>query len=400
MIQDDLTIAILNPKEGEPNWHWDFAKAFVPFFKHKLHAKHILLCESVDDALDRCETKFLIVQAANHIIYDEQSVARLERYCDNMVVAYATPSLEYAYLEESCLFFNLDEWRLNEKPKFNGTQMIGVGFSKVEDGLERNGENAMVTRDDAARGGLLINAQLKKYGRFYDLPLEDGSFLFEYSTPYHELHFETIFEKQVLAKLAHRVMHTNGEELPEWLPDGKADVLITHAAGLSPLILAEHYNVKKIYVVDQSQAALDFQKVLFSAETSVLYGDVVGTFVEDYQGEKEMVGNFDSDEYVVVPPMKDVEVIYKQVDFLSFELEDFIKEILDIESSVVVNFSDIFSSPLNYYKRRLAVGEGFFREIWSLLASRKGPTRLIAQSAFGDVYSGDIINGDTTRFNS
>jgi hypothetical protein len=398
MIRDDLTIAILNPKDGEPNWHWDFAKAFIPFFRDKLNAKHILLRDSVDHALGTCETKYLVVQSANHIIYDEQSVARLERYCDNMVVGYASKTVEYARLEETCLFFNIDEWKACDSPKFNGTQMIGVGFKEVSDGLERNGENAMVSKDDAARGGLLINAQLKKYGRFYNLPLEEGTFLFEFKTPYHELHFESIFEKEVLAKLQHVVMHESGEELPD-LPDGVADVLITHAAGLSPLILAEHYKVKKIYVVDRSQEALDFQHLLFSAESSVLYGDVVSTFKDLPSAEKAvMVGDFDCDEYAVVQPLKDVEVIYKQVDFLSYELEDFIKEILDIESSVVVNFADIYASPLNYYKRRLEVGEGFFREIWSLLASRQGPTRLIGCNAFGEWVKGEIINGDITRF--
>lgn len=385
MLKDSLTLGIV--LRESPFWHEDFARAYANYFIYKYNID-VMYGSTVDEILSKNSSKFVFIQDVSHIITDfDRLVDHLTPMHANIVVG-KTILTEYVRLDDSFFFINFEMYKNAGMPKFNGEQGTGAEFSIVPTGLERTGNSTMILKADAEQGARIVEAQVRMHGAYFNMPnISDCTWKFHHATPYHELHYEGKFEDNI--RNLPPTLHNSNEYLED-VEEGKADVLICHADGLSAYYLAQFYKVKKVIIIDKSQIAIDFQKMIFGVDRSYLYSDILNTFIET--NPCTLVGNFSEDEYSVVSPLG-VEVEYHCLDIFGWQMEDFFNQ-FEIDSHLVVNFGDIFMLPSNYYKRRLKHGRGMFEQIWSLMGSRQGPVRFIGYNVDRKLFKGAIINGN------
>jgi hypothetical protein len=363
---------------------------FTEYFSAKLNGtdfiSRIIFPESVDDALAKCTTDFLIVQSSGHIMFNYDFFVQLEKIAllaEDIFLAHVELAEDYAIIDERCIFVNTNIWREAGCPAFNSP--IREGYKFKADGFVMNNKlpftltalmeepRVYIPHEAGIAGGGMISAQLDKFGKLTSLnklsPLRISHYL-NTSSPYFEIHTETIFEKYFLSKVKEIVFTYDDDKLPTI--DGKlADIVVAPGNGLKAHTLAHHFNAKVIYVFDNNPLALELQRRIFSIDKSYLYSHIISDFKRDYP-EAVLTDDWTIDSNTVVTPTQ-ATVNYRLVDAFSFDMEDLIKEVND-ELPAVFDLSDIYVYPYNFYRRPLYQVEGLFAELYSLMKSRKGAT--------------------------
>jgi hypothetical protein len=389
IFENNLTFAILLKDVA---WRADLTMRFTEYFSAKLNGadfiKNIIFPESVDEALAKCETEFLIVQSSGHVIYNFDFFVQLEKQAllaEEFFLGHIELAEDYAIVDERCIFFNMNIWKEAGSPAFNSQIREGYKFSA--DGFVINNKlpftiialkeepRVYIPHEAGTAGGGMIAAQLDKFDKLTSInkfePLKVNHYL-STATPYFEIHSETIFEKSFLPATRKIVYTFDDDVLPE--VEGKnADIVVAPANGLKAHTLAHHFNASTVYVFDNNPDALELQRRIFNIDKSYLYSHIISDFQKDFP-DVVLTDDWRLDANTVVVPTT-AEIHYRLIDAFSFEMEDLIKEI-DDELPAVFDLSDIYVYPYNFYRKPLYQIEGLFSELYSLMKSRRGPTHI------------------------
>ena len=388
-----LTFAIIT---ANSTWRADLTTRFTEYFSHKINAEdfltNIIFPASIDDALKECTTDYLIVQSSGHIIFDLGFFTSLEvlaKQNQDIVIGHIELTQDYFLLDSSCFFVNVPLWKEAGKPKFNSGRKDGPTWEVSEFGSSKNKpgklkiisadakDRAFVTNSCSNSGAEILIRQLEMFGQATSLgqctSTKHSQFL-SCDSPYSEIHNETLFEKRFLAGVSSRIFCVDSDDMSN-VKNVQAELVVAPAQGLKALSLAEHFGAKKIVVYDFNPLALELQRRIFASMTSVLYGDIIRKFLNDYP-DANIVDDWMEDEHAVIRAPNDVEVVFALVDAFTFEMEELIRR-LDPTVPAVFDISDIFIYPFNFYKRPLYQVQGLFAEIYSLIKSRTGPSHVL-----------------------
>ena len=387
LLPNNLTFAVLVTDGG---WRTDLTIRFCEYFSHRLNDEDfitkIIFPESVDEALKLCTTDYLLIQSGGNIPFSKFFFEALDRNAEeneDAVLGNIVLANDYATLDKSCMFFNLPLWRELGSPGFIDNIKEGPVFDISSHGFDKFHPEQIKARDEErmfvpgvcahAGSGILIR-QMEKFGKATSLSgivVSGNHHFLDTSSPYHEIHSETIFEKLFL-KNANRGLYS---EFDDVLGDSVAEVLVAPAQGLKAYTLAQHFKSSTVIVYDSNLMALEFQRMIFSVEEPTLYGDIVASFLEAYPGVM-FLDDFTKEEYTTVLPLQNVDVDFREVDAFSFEMENLVKSIPH-DLTAVFDFSDIYVAPTNYYRRPLYQVQGLFAEIYSLIKSRIAPSQIL-----------------------
>lgn len=387
IFENNLTFAVLLKDVA---WRTDLTMRFTEYFSSKLNGNEfvsrIIFPETVDEALAKCETEFLIIQSSGHVIYNMEFFFQLEKLAlkaEDIFLGHVELVDDYAIINERCIFFNLNIWREAGCPAYHSD--IREGYKFEANGFVTNNKlpftitalinepKVYIPYEAGTVGGGMVATQLDKFQKLTSINIFESLQVSHYlstETPYFEIHSETVFEKKFLAKTKNIIFAYDDDILPE-VSGKNAAIIIAPANGLKAHTLAHHFNAKTIYVFDINPLALELQRRIFSIDKSYLYSHIISDFQKDYP-EAIITTDWDIDANSVVNPT-DAEIKYRLVDAFTYEMEDLIKEV-DDELPAVFDLSDIYVYPYNFYRKPLYQVEGLFGELYSLMKSRKGPT--------------------------
>lgn len=406
MFQDNVTLAII----PDNTWRSEYTYLHLRYFQRLLNPSvKVVSFPNVDAALGACETDYLFVFRAGALPYASgffQSLG-IKEVEEALFIGKILLHSDYAMLEDSMLLVNMQRWKDYGCPKFNSKVRQGPTFYMsigVADDPRRplqivkeSDEQIFVDNDCSSNGGEFIVLELNErgmcesFGQYCDT---DDYYEFSTETPYHELITETRFEKLYLPEVRSRVFAIDTDDLSA-AKQTTVGIVVAPAIGLKALTLAEHFKAKTIVVYSRSQPALDLQKLIFSVTQKTLYSDIVDQFFEDTGVLVE--AGWEEDEYAIITPLEGVQVEYVLVDAFSYEMDRFIKK-LDFQSSMVFDFSDVYTHPHEYYKRTFAQVDGLFTQLYSYLKSRTGPTHLFGLSPNFEPLHENLVNTSSESF--
>lgn len=405
-LKNNLTFAVI---VKDVAWRTDLTIRFCEYFSNKINddfLDKITYPDTIDEAIEKCETDYLLVQTSGHIVYEMdffKSLEALAEMNEDIAIGFIEVAEDYLILNEKCLFVNIPLWKEAGRPKYKSGVHEGDRF-KIGEYKNDNrrpfevfiqpNDRTFVPNEASELGAELIIRQLEKTGFARSLLMfsqNNETHYLDVSTPYYEIRTDTIFEKTFLTNTRKKVF-TNDTDKVYPLETTAAEILIVPANGLKAYTLAEHFKVKEVVIYDMNPLALEFQKRIFSIDAPHLYGDIVRQFIEDFP-EAIIADDWSADEFSVVKKM-DLKVRYENVDAFSFEMENLI---FDIDRSIpaIFDLSDIFVYPYNYYRRPLFLVEGLFAQLYSHMKSRTGPTFIFG--AAPGYQSLDAIEINTSR---
>jgi hypothetical protein len=405
-LKNNLTFAVI---VKDVAWRTDLTIRFCEYFSNKINddfLDKVTYPDTIDEAIEKCETDYLLVQTSGHIVYEMdffKSLDALAELNEDIAVGFIEVAEDYLILNEKCLFVNIPLWKEAGRPKYKSGVHEGDRFKigeykndnrrPFEVFIEPN-DRTFVPNEASELGAELIIRQLEKNGNAKSLlkfSQNNETHYLDVSTPYYEIRTDTIFEKTFLTNTRKKVF-TNDTDKVYPLETTAAEILIVPANGLKAYTLAEHYKVKEVVIYDMNPLALEFQKRIFSIDAPYLYGDIVRQFIKDFP-EAIIADDWSNDEFSVVKKMN-LKVRYEVVDAFSFEMENLI---FDIDRSIpaIFDLSDIFVYPYNYYRRPLFLVEGLFAQLYSHMKSRTGPTFIFG--AAPGYQSLDAIEINTSR---
>jgi hypothetical protein len=407
-FKDNLTFAII----GNPGqWRTDLTIRFSEYYSQGFSEnflQHIVYVSSVDEALDLCQTKYLVVQSAGNVIFTQQFFDDIEaQLSENLDIFLGdiTIELDYLKLETPCIAFNLEVWNQVGQPRFSSHVLDGPRFEIVEPGEKysplrikpQENDRTNVPAQCSAAGAELIIRQLEVFGiasALRAITSTDNMFFLSRKNPYHEIHFETLFEKKYLAGIHNSIFAVDDSPLND--QPFAAEVVVVPAQGMRALQLAEKFSAKKIVVYDISPLALEFQRSLLEVSSARLFSEVIADFTEKHPNAS-FIGDWSDYADDVVVPNRSCEVSYHLVDAFSHQMEDLIAS-LDPTVSIAIDFTDIYIYPYNFYRRPLYQAQGLFQQLYSQLKSRTGSTKILGYAP-GFMRMDDIeINTSRVQF--
>lgn len=412
LFKNNITFAVL---EHDTGWRNDLTIRFVEYYAHSLIDENpldkILYSKSVDEALKRCETDFLLVLSSGSVlpefsfftVLSEQAEKKQDIFISKIVLLE-----DYAAIDSSCVLFNIPLWKEHGEVKFSSQVREGTCFAVMLEGDDKYEPNAIIAKPEednmyippacSMMGGGIIAKQLEIFGEASALFhfINHGEFFYlSKKTPYFEIRTETLFEKKFLSNIPSRVFLSSGM-LKENEKTSSVDVVVAPAQGLKPITLAEQFSAKHLIIYDNSKEALALQKLIFSVKKPMLYSMLVDKFLRDNPTARVM-DDWSAEANSVIVPLKNVKVDFYHVDACSFEIEELV-EGFDKEVSALFDVGDIFTYPFNFYKRPFYQVQGLFAEVFSKIKSRTGPSHIIGLAP-GFIKLDDMhVNTSTEHF--
>lgn len=408
IFENNLTFAVL---VTDGNWRTDLTIRFCEYFSHAYNGenfiRNIIYPKSIDDALETCSTDYLLIQGGGHIPFISHFFYALEKAVSentDILLGHVELAQDYLLLGSTCMIVNMPLWRAAGKPKFQTQVREGPRFRTLKAAefkhlpaqieVDPNPERIFVTNACSIAGAAIIIRQLEMWGKARGLvdvlPPETWHYL-DKSSPYHEIHHETLFEKRYLPRVMSKVFAQDPDDLSN-IGIATSDIIVACAQGLKAYTLAEHFDAKRVAIYDINPLTVELQRRIFSVKKATLYGDIVREMMEDIPSA-DVVDGWDADSDVVITPLK-TEVSFHIIDAVSYEMEELLLS-FDQTSSMIADFSDIFIYPYNFYRRPLYQVQGLFGELYSILKSRQGPTHILG---FAPGYQHmDTIEVNTAR---
>ncbi len=390
IFQDNITFAIIAADSG---WRNDLTIRFSEYFSRALngenHAQRVVMVDSADEALEKCETDYLIIQFPGSIIFNEDFFYKTSSFFEKeqqLFLGELRVDYDYAHINDTLVIFNIPLWKQNEKIFFKSQVRSGPRFKIVKDNLEDknsplkldvDGDDTIYIPNECSISGAGIVAKqltaFKSVTSLLDVVSRESFFFLSRKTPYSEVHTETIFEKKYLNRYFNAVPVSHSDNLLD-TKETTAEIVVAPAISLKPMMLARHFKAKKLVVYSKSEIALEFQRILLLRKSSCLYAEAVEDFKKKFPGV-ELNGSIESLKNDAVVPIN-IDIEFHLVDPLSFEMEDFLRSIDDVPSALF-DISDIFISPYYFYKRPLYQVQAFYAQLNSLMAQRRGPTHIM-----------------------
>lgn len=393
ILTDNISFAIL---KCPATWRSDLTHRYIEYHSRKfngdLYRKRVHFAESVDEALNECKTDYLIVQSAGHIIFDEKFFDSIETafsLVNDIFIGEIIIAEDYARLGENCLVFNVSLWDKCGRPAFSSSMRVGPTFAQPPIDKHKysplqlkkiGADTAAIPPGCALFGGGLIARQLQQFNRVQSIKscFDPSSYFFlDRSTPAAEILCETYFEKRYLPRVKKHVSLVDTDTYDE-IESLSFDTIVVPARGLKAYNLSKMTGAKKIIIYDSNTLALAFQRILFSSPATRIYGEIIDTFRNKFPST-EIVEDYSADEYSVIQIPSDLEVQYFHTDLFSFEGRELIGSV-NPGVSALFDFSTIFSTPHNFYRRPLPQVLGLFSEIYGLIKSRTGASRIIGEA--------------------
>lgn len=383
LLKNNLTFAIL---PIDSTWRLDLTTCFCEYFSFGINGddfmERIELHDSVDAALLSCKTDYLLVQQEGHVPFNSEFFSILELCAaenSDMVLGNIILKNDWATLDKSCLFFNMKLWTATGNPPYRGKLKHGPLFTSSGGSdryhpaqLKWDGEKLTYLPIECSyEGAELLIKQLELFKVATSLPAvsaPENYFFIDCSLPYYEIKTETMFEKKYLEP-NNQIIHLSSP--PQILPQATFSTVVAPAIGMRPLELAEHYHATRIIIYSNSQAALDFQKMMFSFQEPVLYGEMV----DQIRPNITVRGAQKEDRNRVIKPFK-AKVEFQLIDPFSYQMEELVASI-GYEDSAVFDLADIYISPYNYYRRSSSTVWGLFVELFSKIKARSGQSLLL-----------------------
>lgn len=393
ILKDNISFAIL---KCPATWRSDLTHRYAEYHSRKLNGdlfrKRVYVSESIDEALSECKTDYLIIQSAGHIIFDEKffdSIAAAFSLINDIFIGEIIIAEDYAKLGQNCLVFNVPLWDKCGRPAYNSSMRVGPTFAQPP--IDRHkysplqlkklgSDTTAIPPGCAVFGGGLIARQLQQFNRVQSIKscFDASSYFFlDKSTPAAEILTETYFEKRYLPRVKKHVSLVDNDSYGE-IESQSFDTIVVPARGLKAYNLSKMTGAKKIIIYDSNTLALAFQRILFSSPTPRIYGEIIDGFRNKFPST-EIVDDYSEDEYTIVQIPSNLEVQYFNTDLFSFEARELIGSV-DPASNALFDFSTIFSTPHNFYRRPLPQVFGLFSEIYGLIKSRTGSSRIIGEA--------------------
>lgn len=412
LLKNNISFAIIDTEQG---WRTDLTSRYCDFFAQKLHEdsfqKFIFIAKNIDNAIELCKTKYLLVQQSGHITFNDVFFTKIEDVIAadrDIFLGHIILSDDYAVIDSSCVFINVELWKEHGEPSFSaGKQKDGPKFAVSQPSQDKNkpleivvipgADREFVPSSCGPRGAAAVIKQLDTFQRSTSLSmiLDDRDFhFFDHSTSLGEIRAETSFEKKYIPLIKSRIFSAD-PDTHEKMPNTIADVVCAPARGLKALNLAEQYRAQSVVVFDENPIALELQKMIFGVQKPTTYGEIVAEFLTEYP-HANIGDEWYPDKYSVITPYKG-EVQYKIVDLFSYEAEELIKDI-DHSKILVIDFSNQFVDPYNFYRKPLYQVQGLFAELYSLLKSRTGPTHILGYSPGFRPMDEIEINTSTVKY--
>lgn len=384
ILKNNLTFAIV---QSPKTWRLDITERCAEYHSHLINGHtfldKIIKCSSFDEAILKSTTDYVIIQTVGNIIHDVKFYELVANELEeglHIFLGFVRLFDDYALLDKKCLIVNKKAWEFAGRPSFNGTSRDGPKFKCELNSKEPSlpfliekipDDRTFVAMSCTERGASLIAKQLDLYGKITPLQAvaPSQSHYIDNSTPYHEIHTETFFEKKILPSKKKIVTI----DTTEFISDRSISptIIVSAARGLRALSLCDAFKPSKIIVYDTDDKALEFQRRLLTSKTAVTYNQVIDEFKRDFPDSP--IEDLEGDIGHTVVPQQTVEVICVNVDITTCEAEDLLKGI-DDKPTALFDFADSFIYPLNFYKKPLYQMQGLFSEIFSLIKSRRGPS--------------------------
>ena len=408
IFKNNITLSTI---ATENNWRNDLTTRYGEYFSHKLNDTKFMqragYVTSVDEALENCETDYLLVQFPGHIPFTPKFFESLEKIAtaDTDIVVCRTEIFdEYIRIDPSCVFINMKLWKAAKSPRFKSLLKDGPAFTISQADPEAKNfpleisiksDRTFVPTTCCHNGAAILIKQLEMFGKIVSIDVNVDKidhFYLDKQTPYWEIHNETVFEKKFLAKAKDKLFCSDSLPL-EGLANVSPQLLVAPASGLRPYNLTKFYGATDIVIYDTNPLALEFQRRIFGVTRASVYGEIVEQFKKDFP-DAVFADEPGEDEYFVVMPLPNAKVRYFKVDAFSFEMENLISA-LDLRINAVFDLSDVFVYPHNYYRRPLYQVQSLFAELYSLIKSRLAPSHVIG---FGPAFEDmDKIEVNTSR---
>jgi len=389
-LPENITLAIIASDDG---WRTDLTIRFCEYFSQKLNAQKfnekIIIAKSVDDAIERCTTSYLLVLSGGFIPFSLsffQALDKLTEKPDAIFYGFFKLAEDYVILDKRCLFFNLPLWRANGRPLYDNFKLkqgpqftTSVKSPKDHHPYEitiAEGEPVFVPGVCGQNGAAMVIKQLEVYGKLtslgYVTPHDSFHFL-STASALDEIHTETEFEKRFLT-VPLSTIYAYDDDATEH-GTNVADIVVAPAQGLKALSLAEHYRAKRVIIYDNNPLALELQRMIFGVTAPATYGEIITEFKKRFPSAR-IADDWTRDQHALICHIEGITVEFNKVDLFSFQAEEFFKSI-EHEPSMVVDLSDIYVYPYNYYRRPLYQVQGLFAELYSILKSRTGGTTIL-----------------------
>jgi hypothetical protein len=375
-FKNNLSFAIL---PGETSWRSDLTERYCEWYSYQFNdafQDYVYGCTSIDDALAKCKTDYVIIQNRGNLIVDATFFELLQIQLAKEEDIFLTDfniAEDYLTLGKSCVVVNRKLWIEKGSPKFNRvTQHIGLPFEVSIPNLQHNpfqvtvaeGDKVIVPDTSCMNGGLAFVAQLEAFGKVNSLSLATSStqHYLDTKTPFMEIMSETDFEKRRANR--HKVhLVFNETDMGHGF---NADIVVAPARGLKAYRLASKYGAANIQIYAPDAASLQFQQLILSTKKPTPYSEIVREFTK---GETQ----FKSLE-LVYGTETNVQTV--RLDMLSCEGVEFIDS-LPKDGSLVIDFDDTFVNPSNMYHRPLYQVEALFAQMYAKLRARTGPTYIL-----------------------
>ncbi len=393
-MSSQITFAIL---KSSHTWKYDLTKRFMEHYAFKAYGysygDYILEVDTVDQALRRCKTDYLIVQSAGHVIFDTDFFsAALRAMLDskNIVLGHTMLQDDYVVLDRRCLVFDVELWRslgaisfddgrIKDGPKYAVSIPSDVEYLPKEVVVVSGASREFVPAVCGRNGASIVIRQLDEFGSLPSLSgllsTYDAHYLDD-STALSEIISETFYEKRFLPLVKDQIITVDADPL-ENLENQSADIVCAPAIGLKPINLVEHYNAKRVIVYGENSLSLELQRRIFTITKPTTFGEIMAEFLSDHP-EANIVDDWSCQKLSVIKPCNAF-VEYRKIDLFSFEVVDMLTRI-DHEKSMAVDFSTQLTNPYEFYRRPLYQVQGLFAEIYSILKSRVGATFILGQT--------------------
>jgi hypothetical protein len=389
-LQDNITFAVV---VKDLAWRTELTVRFCEYFSQKFNIDFlgkIIFPASIDDALEKCETDYLIVQSSGHIIFDRSFFTFIEKIAlanEDIAVGYIELAEDYAILRQDCIFFNMKLWEESGKPAYVSMLREGDRFSIGDFKLDNKKpffitstetDRIYISHEASNQGAEIIAKQLAQFkvAKSFSQLQNKEAHLLDTDTAYSEIHSETIFEKLYLREAFKRIHLTDKTEDIVHLDAQHISMVVAPANGIKTLAIVNHFRAENVIVYDINPISLDFQKLVFAISKPTLVGELIDQFkaTRPYAvfADEDLV-----DRDVVLKPLtRSTRIRYEVVDAFSFEMENLIKS-FDDSLPTVFDIADIFTYPYNFYRRPMFQVEGLFIELFSLIKSRRGASFII-----------------------
>jgi hypothetical protein len=411
LLKDNVTFSLLDTCTS---WRTDFTLRFCEYFAHYLHGESfkdfINLPGTVDHALQKCTTPYLIVVRPGYVPLTKKFFKKLEQQLvknEDIFLGHVYLVDDYAIIDSRFIIFNIDVWRKAGSPKFNVNSRSTVNqfivSSKSNDRdwpheiVKGTSEQQNAERFCRENGAVIISKQLDMFSRATSISAlapEDCHFIDD-SSSLSEIMSETEFELIYSPAIKNTITLIDHDDIDD-IPDRfTTELLVSIASGLRTLDTVERIKPKKVIVFSANAYELELQKRIFGTQTTRIYGDILDEFQQD-NPEARLAPINSANRHLVIQPSS-CEVEYHQVNLFSYQILDLVRSIHH-SIPAVFDFSDAFLNPINFYRRPMYQVQGLFGTLYSDIRSRTGIARIFGYAPGFKRMTNVSINSSNAQF--